>query len=147
MLKVRRGVSILLALVMVVALASPAWAQDAYMAQIEGRAAGEQHRTAAGVWSFAWGFLFGLIGAGASVLYYVAQTPEPDNFTLLELADKSSEYRLTYLRAYGDAARKKQVLQSAVGGGLGVAAAVLFTAAVYSADDGYMQAPVLSVAW
>ena len=143
----RRFVAAFLACLMVFMLTTPAWAQDAYMAQIEGRAAGEQHRTAAGVWSFAWGFLFGLIGAGASVLYYVVQTPEPDNFTLLELADKSSEYRLTYLRAYGDAARKKQVLQSAVGGGLGVAAAVLFTAAVYSADDGYMQAPVLSVAW
>lgn len=148
MLGARRFVAACLACLMVFMLTAPALAQDAYTARLEGRAAGERHRTSAGIWSFTWSFLFGLIGAGGSVLYYATQTPEPDDLTLLDLANKSSEYRLMYLQAYEEAARKKQTTQAAVGAGLGLLSLILLNAAIGTAATGdTVHVPAIAVSW
>lgn len=143
-----RFVAAFLACLMVFMLTTPVWAQDAYTATLEGRAAGSRHRTSAGIWSFTWSFLFGLIGAGGSVLYYAVQTPEPDSLVFSELAGKSSEYRIAYLRAYGEAAKKKQITQSAVGSGLGLLSLILLNAAVGTAATGdTVHVPAIAVSW
>lgn len=138
-------------ILMVAVVAAPISAQSIAEGYLAGQAAGEEHPTSAGITSFTWGFLFGIIGAGGSFAFYAMQNPQPDNLARIELMDRDAEYLLAYMTAYRDAARRKMVRQSIVGGAAGMLAgwAVATAISISAAKDGDAPAaaPVISIAW
>lgn len=149
----RRRVAALLVMSLALGVGSPALAADSgssVQGTIDGRLAGRQHPTGAFLWSFAWGTLVGLVGAGVSVAYYAVQDPSPTAEALLTLSDQPTEYRVAYLDAYRRAAHGKMVQQSLIGAGLGWVTGIVITHASSSAaltDDGGTSVALASVSW
>ena len=150
--QLRSVIAIWLAALLVVSFPVSAFAQGIVEAQLQGQAAGRQHPTYAWAWSFGWGFFAGLFGWLGSVAYYATRSPQPDTLTLLQLQDKSPEYRLAYLEAYRSAARSKMLTQSVIGGGLGWGTWLLVYSAAsrQAAHDSAptsVYLPLLSTSW